>query len=114
MNTRSFIGVKRDPVVFAISVSLMLMAVVVLVVWHGYFPAPVQIVAGLKQMHYNTALCFLALGAAGIGLSSGRWLVMMGGGGAAAWMGGAVTPGIGDRRLLGHQHAVPSPVGDAG
>ena len=90
MNTRSFIGVKRDPVVFAISVSLMLMAVVVLVGWHAHIPAPVQIFPGLNQMQYNTALCFLALGAAGIGLSRLAPAAGAGGGSVAALMGGAV------------------------
>ena len=41
-------------------------------------------------MQYNTALCFLALGAAGIGLSTRRRLVLFGGGSFAALMGVAV------------------------
>ena len=41
-------------------------------------------------MQYNTALCFLALGAAGIGLSASRRLVVLAGGSFAALMGAAV------------------------
>jgi len=41
-------------------------------------------------MQYNSALCFLALGAAGIGLSTARRLLLLGGGCFAALMGAAV------------------------
>jgi hypothetical protein len=55
------------------------------------FSAAVQILPVLNQMlQYNTALCFLALGAARISLSSSRRLVVLAGGSVAALMGAAV------------------------
>ena len=68
----------------------MLMALVVLVGWHAHIRAAVQIFPGLVPMQYNTALCFLALGAAGIGLSTRRRLLLLAGGSVAALMGAAV------------------------
>ena len=70
--------------------AIMLMALIVLVGWHAHVRAAVQIFHGLVPMQYNTALCFLALGAAGVGLLTGRRLLLLGGGSFAALMGAAV------------------------
>ena len=91
----------RDTPVLGISVAIMLMAVVVLVGWHAHIRAAVQIFPGLNQMQYNTALCFLALGAAGIGLSTSRRLLVLGGGSFAALMGAAVILEYGTGRSFG-------------
>ena len=66
------------------------MAVVVLAGWHAHVRAAVQVFDGLIPMQYNTALCFLGLGIAGLGLSARRpmWLA---GGGVVALMGLAVV-----------------------
>ena len=77
--------------VFGISVAIILMAVVVLWGWHAQISAVIQILPGLNQMQYNTALSFLALGAAGIGLSTSRRLVVVVGGSVAALMGAVVV-----------------------
>ena len=68
----------------------MLLALVVLVGWHAHVRALVQIFPGLVVMQYNTALCFLALGAAGIGLSTRTRIVTLAAGSIVALMGGAV------------------------
>jgi two-component system, sensor histidine kinase and response regulator len=68
----------------------MLMALVVLAGWHAHIRAVVQIFHGSVPIQYNTALCFLALGAAGIGLSPRRRLLLLGGGSFAALMGAVV------------------------
>jgi two-component system, sensor histidine kinase and response regulator len=70
--------------------AVMLMALIVLVGWHANIRAAVQIFRGLVPMQYNTALCFLALGAAGIGLFKGRRLLLLAGGVFVALMGAAV------------------------
>ena len=90
MNTHRPVGAARDATAFAISAAIILMALVVLVGWHAHIRAAVQIFRGLIPMQYNTALCLLALGAAGIGLSTGRRLLLMCGGGFACLMGAAV------------------------
>ncbi|MEP7306990.1 MAG: response regulator [Acidobacteriota bacterium] len=90
MKTRQVVGAQWDTTIFGISVAIMLMAAVVLVGWHAHIPAAVQIFPGLNHMQYNTALCFVALGAAGIGLSSGRRLLMLCAGSLVALMGTAV------------------------
>src|SRR6185295_4926303 len=66
------------------------MALVVIAGWHAHVRAAVQISHGLIPMQYNTALCFLALGAAGLGLFTGRRFFLATGGGFAALMGAAV------------------------
>jgi PAS domain S-box-containing protein len=66
------------------------MALAVLASWHAHVGASVRIFPGLIAMHYNTALCFLALGAAGLGVSPRRHLLLFFGGGIAALMGAAV------------------------
>ncbi|HMJ25422.1 MAG TPA: PAS domain S-box protein, partial [Pyrinomonadaceae bacterium] len=73
-----------------ISVAIMAMALVVLVGWHAHIRAAVQIFPGQIAVKYNNALCLLGLGIAGIGLSTGRRLLLGMGGSFAAVMGGAV------------------------
>jgi len=70
--------------------AIMLLALTVLVGWHAHVRAAVQIFRGLVPMQYNTALCFLALGAAGACLLTGRRLLMLAAGSFAALMGAAV------------------------
>src|SRR6185295_18343234 len=59
------------------SVAIILMAFVVLVGWHAHIRVAVQIFHGLIPMQYNTALCFLALGTAGVSLITGRRLLLL-------------------------------------
>src|SRR5688500_14495058 len=66
------------------------MAVTVLAGGHAKIRAIVQISSGLVPMQYNTALCFLALGAAGLGLSPRRRLLLVGCGVFAGLMGAVV------------------------
>ena len=79
-----------DSAVQGVSFATMLVALVVLAGWHMHIRAAVQIFHGLVPMQYNSAWCFLALGAAGIGLSTERRLLLLAGGGFAALMGAAV------------------------
>ena len=67
------------------------MAVTVLVGWHAHIRAAIQIFPEWIPIQYNTALCFLAVGAAGIGLSTRKRLLMLAGGGVAALMGATVV-----------------------
>jgi len=73
----------------AVSAAIILLALVVLVGWHAHIRAAVRIFGGPNAMHYNSALAFVALGAAGIGLSTGRRLLLLCGGGFALLMGAA-------------------------
>jgi PAS domain S-box-containing protein len=82
--------VSWDRTVLGVSFAVMLMALVVLVGWHAHIRAFLQILPGMISMQYNTALCFLALGAAGIGLSTRRRLLVLSGGSVVALMGVAV------------------------
>ena len=66
------------------------MAVIVIAGWHAHSRTAIQMFSGLVPMQYNTALCFIALAAAGIGLSTQRRRWMFAGGGFAACMGVAV------------------------
>jgi CHASE3 domain sensor protein len=68
----------------------MLMALIVLLGWHAHVRAAVQIFDGFVPMQYNTALCFLALGGAGVGLLKGRRLLQLSAGSFAVLMGAAV------------------------
>ncbi|MEP7341492.1 MAG: PAS domain S-box protein [Acidobacteriota bacterium] len=87
MKTRSSTWDKAAPGIYC---AIMLLALVVLVGWHAHIPAAVRLFLGSSPMQYNSALCFLALGAGGIGLSTRRRLLMFGGGSFAALMGAAV------------------------
>jgi PAS domain S-box-containing protein len=79
-----------NPIGLSASILIALMAVIVLVGWHAHIRVAIQIFRGLIPMQYNTALCFLALGGAGIGLFCGRrWLLLIGGS-FACLMGAAV------------------------
>jgi PAS domain S-box-containing protein len=84
------LGAERDRAILGISLTIVVMALVVLVGWHAHFPPAVHLFYGSVPMQYNTALCFLALGVAGLGLASRRRLLLLGGGSFAALMGGAV------------------------
>jgi PAS domain S-box-containing protein len=92
VQTRNSITFNWDRTVRGVSLAIMIVGTAVLAGWHAHIRAAVRIFDGLIAMQYNTALCFLALGAAGLGLSRQRrrwWLV--GGGGFAALMGAAVV-----------------------
>jgi two-component system sensor histidine kinase/response regulator len=90
LNTRSLNRATWDKTVLGVSISIIVMAVIVLVGWLAHIRTLVQIVAGLVPMQYSTALCFLALGAAGIGLSKRKRLLLLGGGSVAVLTGAAV------------------------
>jgi two-component system sensor histidine kinase/response regulator len=79
-----------DKAVLVTSLALMLLALVVLVGWHAHVVVFVQLFPGLIAMQYNTALCFLLLGAAGVGLATRGRIVTCAAGGVAALMGAAV------------------------
>ncbi|MEP6913166.1 MAG: PAS domain S-box protein, partial [bacterium] len=68
----------------------MFTGLIVLVGWHAHSQVAIQVFPGLISMQYNTALCFLALGAAGAGLLTGRRLLQLVGSSFAALMGAAV------------------------
>ena len=82
--------VSWDGTVLVTSVAVMLMGLGVIVGWHAHIPAFIRLFPGTIPMQYNTALCFLALGAAGVGLSTRRRLWLLSGGSIAALMGAAV------------------------
>ncbi|MEP7338176.1 MAG: hypothetical protein ABI977_10565, partial [Acidobacteriota bacterium] len=90
MKAQRFASTNRDKVTLSISVAIMVLALVVLAGWHAHIRAVVQIFHGLVPMQYNTALCFLALGLAGIGLATRRRLLLLVGGSFAALMGATV------------------------
>src|SRR6185295_11686593 len=83
-------GLNWDKAVLVVSAGILTAAVIVIAGWHAHIRAAVQIFPGLIPMQYNTALCFVALGAAGIGLSTRRRLWLFAGGSFAACMGLAV------------------------
>ncbi len=90
MKTKNSIRENWNKIVLGVSAGVIALAVIVLAGWHAHIRALVQIFDGLIAMQYNTALSFLALGAAGIGLSKQRRWLMLCGGGVAALMGAAV------------------------
>jgi two-component system sensor histidine kinase/response regulator len=101
VQTRSSITFSWDRTVLGVSLAVMIMGVVVLAGWHAHVRAAVQIFDGLIAMQYNTALCFIALGAAACGLSPRRRWWLAGGGGFAALMGAAVIFEYASGRSLG-------------
>jgi two-component system sensor histidine kinase/response regulator len=90
LKTQSSIGAGWDRIVLGISLAMILMALVMLAWWYEHIHGAGQISQGPIPMEYNAALGFLALGAAGIGLSTRRRLLLFGGGSFAALMGAAV------------------------
>jgi PAS domain S-box-containing protein len=90
LKTQRSISASWERALLGVSFAIILLALVVLVGWHAHIRAAVQIFQGLVPMQYNTALCFLALGAAGIGLSTQRRSLLLGGGIFASLMGAAV------------------------
>jgi hypothetical protein len=90
VKTRNPPGAGGDSILRGVSLAIMLMAIAVLVGWHAHIRSAVQLLHGSIPTQYNTALCFLALAAAGVGLSTGRWRWQLVGGTFAALMGGAV------------------------
>ena len=90
MKTQRFTNYSWNKVALGTCVVIMLMAIIVLVGWHAHIRAAVQIFGGLVPMQYNTALCFLALGVAGVGFLTGRRLLLLGGGSFTTVMGAAV------------------------
>ena len=91
MNTDRSARDTGDPAILGTCIAIIAMAVVVLVGWHAHIRAAVQIFPGLIPMQYNTALCFLALGAAGIALSFGRRALLLAAASFAAIMGALVV-----------------------
>jgi two-component system, sensor histidine kinase and response regulator len=90
LKAQQFRDYNWNRVALGISIVIMLMALIVLVGWHTRVQAAVQIIPGSRPMQYNTALCFLGLGIAAIGLLTGRRLLLACGGGFSALMGAAV------------------------
>jgi PAS domain S-box-containing protein len=90
LNTQISISTRWDRAVCVVCLVIMLMALIVLVGWHTHVRAAIQIFRGLIPMRYNTALCFFALGAAGVGLLTKRRLFLLIGSSFAALMGAAV------------------------
>jgi signal transduction histidine kinase len=91
VNTHSSVSARWDRTVLCVSAGVMLIGLTVLVGWHAHILVAVQIVHGMIPMQYNTALCFLALGIAGIGLRLRKRLWVVCGGMVAAGMGAAVV-----------------------
>jgi PAS domain S-box-containing protein len=81
---------RRDGVALGVSLAVLGMGLAVLVVRHAHLPTLVQIPPGLIPMQYNTALCFLALGVAGIGVALSVRPLVFAGGVVVAVLGGAV------------------------
>ena len=90
LTTRRRAGVEQDRMALGVSVAIMVMGLVVLAGWHAHLRAAILILGGASAMQYNTALCFVALGAAGAGLATGRRLPMIAGATFAGIMGVAV------------------------
>ena len=90
MKTQRSTNYRWDRAALGTCFALMLTGLIVLVGWHAHIRAAIPVFPGLIPMPYNTALCFLALGAAGAGLLMGRRLFQLGGGSFAALMGAAV------------------------
>jgi PAS domain S-box-containing protein len=91
LNTQGSTGPNWDRTILGVSLAVIALAVFVIVGWHAHLRSAIQIFPGLIPMQYNTALCFVALGAAGVGLSTQRRLWLLGGGCFAACMGTAVV-----------------------
>lgn len=91
MKTLSVTNNSWDRVALGACFAVVLMALIVIVGWHAHIRAAVQIFQGSVPMQYNTALCFLALGAAGIGLVTQRRVLLLTGAGLTALMGLAVV-----------------------
>jgi PAS domain S-box-containing protein len=76
--------------VLGVSLGIVFLGVAVLTGWHVRVAPVVQIFPGLVAMQYNAALCFLALGVAGIGIPIGQRALTFLGGCFAASMGSVV------------------------
>ena len=64
-----------DTSVFCASCAVILLAALVLIGWHTHIRMAVQLFPGMVPMQYNSALCFMALGVGGLGLTlKNRWL----------------------------------------
>ncbi len=69
---------------------MLTLASTVIVGWNYKIAALVQVFPGLVAMQYNTALGFMALSLAGLGLISNRRTLLVTGGGATVLLGSAV------------------------
>jgi signal transduction histidine kinase/CheY-like chemotaxis protein len=80
---------RWDAVALAVAAAVALVGVVVIAGWHLRVGLLVRVVPGAIPMQYNTALCFLLLGAgaAAVAARRGRPILPVIGGGAAALMG---------------------------
>lgn len=91
MKTQRFTNYSWDTVALGTCFAIVLMALMVLVGWHPRVQPVVQVFRGLVPMQYNTGLCFLALGVAGVGLLTGRRLLLLVAGSFTTLVGVAVT-----------------------
>ena len=90
MKTQTSISNRWNRIVISISCTIMLLATIVIVGWHNNIGAIIQAFHGFVPMPYNAALCFIALGVAGIGLSIHRILLQLSGGIIAAIIGALI------------------------
>jgi two-component system, sensor histidine kinase and response regulator len=91
LKIQSLTRASWDQTVQGTAIAVSLLALIVLVGWHTHVRVAVQIFHGLVPMQYNTALCFLAIGAGGVGLRRRSRPLLLGGGGFAALMGAIVV-----------------------
>ena len=89
----------------------MLLGLMVLVGWHAHIRAAVQIFDGLDSHAIQHRFVLPGAGAAGIGLSTRRRLLLLAGGSFAALMGAAVILEYATGHLVRDRHAVLLPVG---
>jgi CHASE3 domain sensor protein len=89
--TDSSVKSPLDRATLGTSIAVLVMALVVIVGWRAHIPIAVRIFEGMIPMQYNTALCFIALSAAGIGLAVRSRLLLLAGGSFAVIMGVAVV-----------------------
>jgi signal transduction histidine kinase/DNA-binding response OmpR family regulator len=80
-----------DRATLGTSLAVLATAALVIAGWRLHIPAAVRIFEGMIPMQYNTALCFVALAAAGIGLAIRNRPLLLGGGSFAVIMGAAVV-----------------------
>lgn len=80
LKTQRSTNYRWDRAALGTCFGLILLGLIVLVGWYAHVPAVIRVFHGLIPMQYSTALCFLALGAAGVGLLTGRRLLLLGGG----------------------------------
>ena|GEM_PF-555281 len=80
MKTRAFHVARWDAIARGISAAVVLMGLAVIAGWHLHLREVVQLVSGAVPMQYNTALAFIAIGVAGLGLKPRRRSLLLAGG----------------------------------